>query len=581
MKKRYGSDLIVDMMISHDIPYLAMNPGSSFRGLHDSIVNYGGNRPELIECTHEEVAVGIAHGYAKASGRVMGSIVHNAVGLLHAGMAVYYSYIDRAPVMLFGATGPMDTSLRRPQIDWIHTAYAQGQAVRDVTKWDYQPFGHQDVIDSFSRGYRIATTDPCGPVYLCYDAGLQEEEINVDDYIPAGAEPPGALPSARITAPAGSIASLAERICRAQAPVFVTSYVGARPDGMQRLVALAEYVGVPVIDGGERLSFPTEHPLNASERIEEVMRGADLMVCFDVQHLSKVIGGISHSRGLPVGGGDRKFPLVEVGLAELGIGSWSQDAGEVVRADETLIGDSSLILEDLLERCRQLSDGDMVAEYQRRAAVHAARHKEVRASLRERALGGAAESPVATGYLVSEVGDAIAGTDWVLTANTVENWARRLWSFDKSDQHPGASLGTGTQIGISLGVALAHKGSGRLVVDFQPDGDLMFDLGALWTAAYHSIPMLIVMYNNRAYYNDWEHQRAVAEMRQRDPAMAYLGMEIDKPAPDFATLARGMGWFALGPIETGSEVRAAVKQARDYVLREGKPALVDVVTQHR
>ena len=159
----------------------------------------------------------------------------------------------------------------------------------------------------------------------------------------------------------------------------------------------------------------------------------------------------------------------------------------------------------------------------------------------------AALSPVAPSRLASEVWSVIAEHDWVLTAGTAAGWAPRLWDFDAPYRHPGASLGTATQIGISLGVALAHRGTGRLVVDLQPDGDLMFDAGALWVASYYKLPLLVVMFNNRAYYNDWEHQERLARQRSTPIERAYIGMEIDKPAPDFAALARSFSWYAEGP----------------------------------
>jgi len=174
---RYGSDVIVDLLQGFGIEYAALNPGATYRGLHDSIVNYGGNKPEIVTCTHEEIAVAIAHGYTKVTGKPMAAIVHDVVGLLHASMAIYYAHIDRVPVLVLGATGPLDRSKRRPYIDWIHSALVQGNAVRDFVKWDDQPASVADFGPSFARGYRIATTEPGGPVYLCYDAGLQEDEL--------------------------------------------------------------------------------------------------------------------------------------------------------------------------------------------------------------------------------------------------------------------------------------------------------------------------------------------------------------------------------------------------------------------
>ena len=155
-----------------------------------------------------------------------------------------------------------------------------------------------------------------------------------------------------------------------------------------------------------------------------------------------------------------------------------------------------------------------------------------------------------------------------------------LWDFDRPYRHPGRSLGTATQFGISLGVALAHRDAGRLVVDLQPDGDLMFDAGALWVAAKHKIPMLVVMYNNRAYYNDWEHQIRMARHRGTPLERAHIGMDIEGPFVDFAGLARSMGWYAEGPIEHGKDVAAALKRAIVKV-KAGQPALVDAITQKR
>jgi benzoylformate decarboxylase/acetolactate synthase-1/2/3 large subunit len=186
---------------------------------------------------------------------------------------------------------------------------------------------------------------------------------------------------------------------------------------------------------------------------------------------------------------------------------------------------------------------------------------------------------VSTARLASEVYEVVKEHDWVLTSGTANEWAFRMWDFDRAYRHPGKNVGTATQIGISLGVALGHKGSGKLVVDLQPDGDLMFDLGALWVAASHDIPILVVMFNNRAYYNDWEHQERVARQRGTPEDRAYIGMAIDKPPPDFAAIATGMGWYGEGPITDPDAVGDAVSRAAKVVTESGTPALVDVVCQ--
>ncbi|HLY66100.1 MAG TPA: thiamine pyrophosphate-binding protein, partial [Chloroflexota bacterium] len=234
---RYGSDLVVDLIKRYDIPYVSLNPGSTFRGLHDSLVNYGQNDPPMILCQHEEIAVFIAHGYAKATGKPMAAIVHDTVGMLHCAMAVYYAYLDRVPVLLLGATGPMDTTRRRPHIDWIHTTVLQAQPLRDFLKWDRQPTTPQEVADSFARAYRVATQEPQGPVYLVYDAAFQEDPLTVDVPLPRPERvSPGTLPHPDPEA----LDQLAGLLAGAQMPVIMAGYAGRNPSAFHDLVRVAD-----------------------------------------------------------------------------------------------------------------------------------------------------------------------------------------------------------------------------------------------------------------------------------------------------------------------------------------------------
>ena len=176
--RRYQSDIIVDMIKRYGFEHIALNPGASYRGLHDSLVNHGENDPPMMLCTHEKIAVQIAHGYARHSGKPMIAIVHNLVGLLHSNMAIYYAFIDRAPVFIIGATGPLNETKRRPKIDWIHTANGQGAAIREYVKFDAQPTTVDSIPEHFARAFSVMMTQPHGPIYMCYDAWLQEEPLD-------------------------------------------------------------------------------------------------------------------------------------------------------------------------------------------------------------------------------------------------------------------------------------------------------------------------------------------------------------------------------------------------------------------
>jgi acetolactate synthase I/II/III large subunit len=569
--KRWGSDVMVDAIKACGFPYVSLNPGSSFRGLHDSLVNYGGNDPEIITCNHEKIAVGIAHGYAKATGRPMAVILHDIVGLLQGTMGIYYAYIDRAPVVVFGGAGPMAYDRRRPNIDWIHTANVQGNVVRDYTKWDDQPASVASVPESVMRAYRIATAAPQGPVYVALDAGLQEDELTEDVPLPNWDR---LRTPQRIGPDPTALRRLAELLVAAERPVLVAGYAGRDPEAFGRLVELAELLAVGVIDTGWRLNFPNRHPLNVSG--SDAVEHADLVLFVDVKDMGKPTQTLDRTTRqvrsqIPAGA-----TIVDLGFNEIGISAWSHDFAQLHETDLQVTADTSVALPLLLDLCRELDDGRDRSAWRRQLETL---HERTWTSWQEQADRDADLSPVSTARLAREVWEVVKEHDWVLTAGTASDWAPRVWDFDRAYRHPGRSLGTATQIGISLGVALAHKGSDKLVVDLQPDGDLMFDLGALWIAAYHELPVLAVMFNNRAYYNDWEHQERLARHRGTPVERAYIGMEIDRPAPDFAAVARALGWHGEGPIDDPDEVQAAVRRAARIVAEERRPALVDVVCQ--
>jgi acetolactate synthase-1/2/3 large subunit len=576
--ERWASDVIVDLLHAYDLPYAALNPGASYRGLHDSIVNYGGNRPVMLLCQHEETAVQIAHGYAKASGRPMVAILHNLVGLLHANMAIYYAYIDRAPVLIIGATGPMDETKRRPRIDWIHSAQDQGDAVRAYTKWDYQPHTVDGVPDSFARGYGVMMTEPRGPVYICYDAWLQEQKL---DHVVALPPAAAAKVPSRIGGDPAALERAAELIAAASKPVIIAEYVGRDPDGFDALVRLAETGGIPVYDVDSRLNFPSRHPLNMSHS-KDVFRDADLILCLDTRDWERptrelVSATREISSVVPTGA-----RWVEIGFGDLELSSWTLDYQRLLHAELRILADTTVAIPALttLLETRIAADSRLAARVKARRDDTAVRSAALRHTWAESARDDWDARPIALPRLASEVWDAIRQDDWVLTAGTLEQWTRKLWDFDRPYRHPGRSLGTATQFGISIGVALAHRDAGRLVVDLQPDGDLMYDAGAMWVVAKHRIPMLVVMYNNRAYYNDWEHQIRMAKLRGTPLERAYIGMDLDDPAPDFAAMARSMGWYAEGPIEQPADLASALKRAIAKV-KAGQPALLDTITQKR
>ncbi|MDZ5445017.1 thiamine pyrophosphate-binding protein [Micromonospora sp. 4G57] len=574
----WGSDVMVDVLRRLGLRYVALNPGSSFRGLHDSLVNYGGDEITMIECPHEKIAVGVAHGYAKATGEPMAVILHDLVGLLHGTMGVYYAYIDRTPVFVLGGSGPADHSRRRPNIDWIHSANVQGEAVRAYTKWDHEPRSLASVPTVLARAHRIAREEPRGPVYVALDAGLQEDRIA--DPVPLDDLPRLAAVPSPLAPDPDALRSLAERLCAARRPVMVLGYPGRHPGSFDVLVDLAEEVGIGAVETHWRLNFPNRHELNVTG--SEAIEGADCVLFVDVKDMGKTTQRLESTTRRITSRLAAGCTVLDLGFNDVGISSWSEDYAELVPTDLQVTADTAVALPLLLAECRRI----LAAESPERRAERvgwrerlSAMHRSSWDRWQRRADEVADRSPVSTSRLAADVWTVVRDHDWVLTAGTAAEWALRTWDFDRPYRHPGRQLGTATQIGISLGVALAHKGTGRLVVDLQPDGDLMFDVGALWVASRYELPLLVVMFNNRAYYNDWEHQERLARQRGTPMERASIGMAIDTPAPDFAAVARGFGWWADGPVTDPARVRDAVRKAADHVLGTGRPALVDVVCQ--
>jgi acetolactate synthase-1/2/3 large subunit len=580
-RPQYGSDVIVDLLHTCSIEYAACNPGATFRGLHDSIVNYGGNQmPELIQCCHEEISVAIAHGYAKATGKPMAALIHNIVGLQHASMAIFNAWCDRAPILALGATGPMDSTQRRPWIDWIHTALVQGNLVRDYVKWDDQPHNLASVPESFLRAYRIAQTDPQGPVYVCYDAGIQEEVIHTPV---AWLDPQRYTPPAPPQANPEALERAADLLVQAQHPVIIADLLGRHPGTVTHLIQLAELLAIPVIDCGGRFNFPSSHPLDLTGAAHEVLAQVDVVLALDVLDLFGALGSVDKATRLFQPAIRPETTIIHITMGDLFVRSWAADYERLPAVDLPIAADTVVALPELLTLCStrlKPTDASRLAE---RTDHWHTRHRALRQQWRHAAQDARQQRPIAVSTAAAEVWEVLKHEDWVLVNNAVGAWTRRLWDWKQPGQYLGKSggAGLGYGMGAALGGALAHRESGKLCVNLQADGDLLFTPGALWTAAHHRLPLLVVMFNNRSYYNSEEHAFELARLRERPLANAGIGTRIDDPAVNFARMAEAYGLYGEGPIETPEAIRPAIERALRVVKEERSLALVDIIMQPR
>ena len=559
----FGSDAVADALAALDIPYIAINPGASFRGLHDSLVNYRGNRnPQMLLCLHEEHAVAIAHGYAKVTGRAMAAAAHSNVGLMHATMAVFNAWCDRMPLILVGATGPADAAHRRPWIEWIHTARDQGSLLRDYIKWDDAPTSPAAARESIFRAAWIAETAPKGPVYINLDVELQEAPL--DKPLPE-VDARRYRPHVTTGASAAQLEKLARLLADAKKPVLLMGRVTRNVDAWNARVRLAESINARVVtDLKIGASFPTHHPLHSGSpgiyvvpEAKTTIADADVIVSFDWVDLAGTLGAAF----------DNEAPtatVVQISQDHQLHNGWSMDYQGLPMVDMMIAAEPDDVIGPLTDAINTRGPRPAYPVVARRAA-HA-----------RPTLEGAS---LTMAHLAAGLHEVVGGRDTSLVHLPL-GWDGSFWEFahplDFLGSDGGGGVGGGP--GISVGAALALKDTGRLPICIGGDGDFLMGATAIWTAAHYRIPLLYIVANNRSFFNDEVHQERVARMRGRPVENKWIGQRIDDPAVDIAGMARAQGALGIGPITRADQLVDAFRKALAHV-DAGGIAVVDVITE--
>ena len=569
-----GSDFMVDVLKSLDFEYIAANPGSSFRGLQESFINYGGNKaPEWLTCCHEESAVAIADGYFRVEGKPMAVMAHGTVGLQHAAMTIYNAFVARNPVYIILGNA-LDANTRRPGAEWNHSVQDAAAMVRDYIKWDDTPISLTHFAESAVRAYKIGMTLPMAPVLLVVDGDLQEHPIADRSKL--------RIPKLTLTnPPAGdstAVAEVAKQLVAAEAPVILAGRVARTPHGMTLLVELAETLQVPVqapAQSGAGRNMPNRHPLNGGGSVAS----ADVILALQVDDLWGTLNSFRDQQ-------ERSYQsvikstakVISITANDLYTKSNYQDFQRYAEVDISIAADAETTLPSLIEACKRLITPDRRRVLDERGKQIAAANARLFQRARTEATYGWDASPISTSRVSAEMWEAVKTRDWAL----VGGGGGRLWNIDKFYQTTGGggASAVGSALPIAVGAALAHRRHGRFCIGLQNDGDLMYAPGALWTAAHHRIPMLLVMHNNRAYHQEIMHIQRMANRRQRGITNAGIGSTLTDPDIDYATLARSMGLYAEGPITDPKDLGPALKRAVERV-ESGETALVDVVTQPR
>ena len=565
---QYGSDVVAETLRALALPYIALVPGASFRGLHDSLVNFLGNRdPKLLLCLHEEHAVAIAHGYAKVTGRPLAVALHSNVGLFHATMAIFNAWCDRMPVLLLGATGPVDAAKRRPWIDWIHTARDQGAIVRPYVKWDDQPASPQAAREALLRAMWHACSAPQAPVYVNLDAEMQEAAL-----VTALPEIGAARYAPRVenAAPTESISKAAAMLLAAKHPLLLMGRVSRAPAAWKARVALSQALNARVLtDLKVGAAFPTDHPLHVgapgvflSPDAATAIAASDVILSLDWVDLAGTLKSAC--------GGEPSAQVIQVSLDHLLHGGWSMDYQGLPPIDLFIAAEPDIAVALLLAAIAP-SQGDEQAVGSRAESFPTGKHVFSAAP--------SDDGRLTTDHVAVTL-RKVVGEHPMSFSHLPLSWNGASWPF----RHPldflgsdgGGGIGAGP--GIAVGAALALKGSGTLSVAVCGDGDYLMGATALWTAAHYRIPLLLIVANNRSFYNDEVHQERVARMRDRPIENKWIGQRIDDPDVDIAAIGRAQGAKGWGPIESLDALGPALEQAVRAV-QDGGVAVVDVRVQ--
>lgn len=534
----WGSDLIAETIRRLGYRFAALNPGASYRGLHDSLVNHEAGRLDLLTCLHDEHAVALAHGWTKVTDAPALALLHSNVGLLHAAMAIHNAWVDRAPVVVLGASGAMDATRRRPWIEWIHTMQDQAAIVRPYTKWDDQPASAVAAARAVAEGTFRAGHAPRGPVYICMD--VTDQETDIPD--PPSAESLARLPRMERPGPAAErVASLTRLLRAAERPLLAFGRVSRGLDDWMARIALAEKLGARVVtDLRSAAAFPTDHPAHIGA--PGFAPDADQQAALDAADVILALDPIDPTTLLAGRTGTAVLASLDHGAHR----GFVKDSHALPGAIDWVACDPDAMVSALLARCRDGSEGgapgaiwsptmeDDGAGAVEKAATHdPATHDPA-------AHGLAADAPFAR---MARALERVRRTMPIALTRLPLGWPGGLLPFryplDYLGRDGGEGLASGP--GMAVGAALALKDSGRLPVAVLGDGDFAMGASALWTAANRRLPLLILVAANGVYGNDVVHQRRVAEARGRPLDAIWVGQCLDDPALDIAGIARGFG----------------------------------------
>ncbi|MEC7488633.1 MAG: thiamine pyrophosphate-binding protein [Pseudomonadota bacterium] len=577
----YVSDTIADLLARMDFGYVFLLPGASYRGLHDSLVNFNRNLdPQIILATSELSAASMAHGYAKATGKPALCILHDLVGVMNGSMGLYNAYCDRAPIVFLGGAGPLDPDRRR-FIEWNHSASTQADIIKNWVKWTDEPPTANATIKAILRGKTVAGTPPAGPVYISIDTHIQEMKVE-KDVEPLNPELPRYQPPAPMAPNETALMQAADLILNAEFPLLVGGRLGIYERVREPLIKLLEISGAGAINDRGVYCWPSDHPQNLSGDTDAILL-ADVIICLDPIDINNILGTYAVRRRSDGLEARKKAPakIIDISLNAIDNNLWTAFGGPTPPVDLQIVCEPEHGVDRLIYAIQKLlvSDGKNVDRIIKRKKLLAERHETLRESQTKAARKGWDAAPIKIERMIHEVYQAVKDKPWTLTAANHRSFSEVVWNFPGAGAYLGTDGGGGVGYNTSaaIGAALALRDEGRFCVSLGGDGDYLMAPGCIWSAAHYGVPMLHVINNNSTWGNDEIHQIEVAHNRDRPRENAWIGQAMRDPVINFSEVARGFGAWSEGPVNTPEQLSEVLQRAVAEVER-GRVAVVDVTT---
>ena len=540
---RRARDVLIDILRDEGITHVFGNPGSTEMPLMDALVD----TPDIayVLGLQEATAVGMADGWALATGRTAFVNLHAMGGLGNAMGVLVASKASETPLVV--TAGQQDTRhlMTEPWLSGDLVALAA-----PVTKWAKELRRGDDVGPALRRAFGLARTPPCGPVFLSLPMDILDQDVN-HPTPPASARPRlGASPDA---------ARLAERLATLDPERVVVLLGDDLPAAASAgLVAFAEAGGFPVwgTQLTSRTAFPSHHPCWTGVLKPDF---ADMRAHLQSVQAIVLIGGRAF-----VAYPYREAEPVPEGVAMLHIADNPEAFGREHAADMALIGDISQTLSAVAGRLGELVDKSKVGA---RLAARGARRREAREATRKVILAESASGPLSADAAVLAALDALPG-DAIIANDSAATFGRVQ---DLMTTEPGRYFfARGGVLGCSMpaavGASLATKG---WVAAFVGDGGAMYSPQALWSAAHHRTRTIFVVFNNRRYGVLQNVARSLGYANAK--AGRFVGMDVVDPTIDFQALAASMGV----PGERADD-RGAISAAIERALKREGPSLVEI-----